>query len=66
MRSGTLGTSRATFSSWTSASRRRSASPGILKPIAEVTAMSDPQAALFEGGRAAFDLSIVNANFERL
>jgi two-component system cell cycle response regulator len=32
-----------------------------LKPIAEVTAMSDPQAALFEAAENPFDLVIVNA-----
>nr|WP_245224029.1 PleD family two-component system response regulator [Rhizobium halophytocola] len=35
-----------------------------LKPIAEVTAMSDPQAAVFEAAENAFDLVIVNANFD--
>lgn len=35
-----------------------------LKPIAEVTAISDPQAALFEAAENAFDLVVVNANFE--
>ncbi|MGO4564956.1 PleD family two-component system response regulator [Rhizobium sp. 2YAF20] len=35
-----------------------------LKPIAEVTAMSDPQAALFEAAESAFELVIVNSNFE--
>lgn len=35
-----------------------------LKPIATVTAMSDPQAALFEAAEANFDLVIVNSNFD--
>ena len=35
-----------------------------LKPIAEVMAMSDPQAALFEAAENSFDLVIVNANFD--
>ena len=35
-----------------------------LKPIAEVNAMSDPQAAVFEAAEHPFDLVIVNANFE--
>lgn len=35
-----------------------------LKPIAEVTAMSDPQAALFEAAENSFDLVIVNSNFD--
>jgi two-component system cell cycle response regulator len=35
-----------------------------LKPVAEVVAMSDPQAALFEAAENPFDLIIVNANFE--
>lgn len=35
-----------------------------LKPIAEVTTMSDPQAAVFEAAENPFDLIIVNANFE--
>lgn len=35
-----------------------------LKPVADVLALSDPQAALFEAAESAFDLVIVNANFE--
>lgn len=35
-----------------------------LKPIADVTAISDPQAALFEAAENAFELVIVNANFD--
>ncbi|ARO29708.1 response regulator PleD [Rhizobium sp. NXC14] len=35
-----------------------------LKPIADVLALSDPQAALFEAAENAFDLVIVNANFD--
>ena len=35
-----------------------------LKPIAQVTAMSDPQAALFEAAEHPFDLVIVNAAVE--
>ena len=35
-----------------------------LKPVAEVIAMSDPQAALFEAAENPVDLVIVNANFE--
>jgi two-component system cell cycle response regulator len=35
-----------------------------LKPIAEVTAQSDPQAAVFEAAEGAFDLIIVNSNFD--
>jgi two-component system cell cycle response regulator len=35
-----------------------------LKPIAAVTAMSDPQAALFEAAESVFDLVIVNSNFD--
>ncbi|WP_137133029.1 PleD family two-component system response regulator [Rhizobium sp. FY34] len=35
-----------------------------LKPVAEVTAMSDPQAAVFEAAENAFDLVIVNGNSE--
>jgi DNA-binding response OmpR family regulator len=34
-----------------------------LKPIADVTAISDPQAALFEAAENLFDLVVVNANF---
>ncbi|MDO9415901.1 PleD family two-component system response regulator [Pararhizobium sp.] len=35
-----------------------------LKPVADVVAMSDPQAALFEAAENTFDLVIVNANFD--
>lgn len=35
-----------------------------LKPIADVSVMSDPQAALFEAAENNFDLVIVNANFD--
>jgi two-component system cell cycle response regulator len=35
-----------------------------LKPIADVTAISDPQAALFEAAENAFELVIVNTNFD--
>lgn len=35
-----------------------------LKPVANVMAMSDPQAALFEAAETNFDLVIVNSNFE--
>ena len=35
-----------------------------LKPVADVTAMSDPQAALFEAAENSFDLVIVNSNFD--
>lgn len=35
-----------------------------LKPIAEVSVISDPQAALFEAAENNFDLVIVNANFD--
>lgn len=35
-----------------------------LKPIAEVTARSDPQAAVFEAAEGAFDMIIVNSNFD--
>jgi len=35
-----------------------------LKPIAAVTAISDPHAALFEAAENPFDLVIVNANFD--
>lgn len=34
-----------------------------LKPIADVTAMSDPQAALFQAAESNYELVIVNANF---
>lgn len=35
-----------------------------LKPIADVTAISDAQAALFEAAENSFDLVIVNSNFD--
>jgi two-component system cell cycle response regulator len=35
-----------------------------LKPIADVVAISDPQAALFEAAEHSFELVIVNSNFE--
>jgi two-component system cell cycle response regulator len=35
-----------------------------LKPICDVTAISDPQAALFEAAENAWDMVIVNANFD--
>ena len=35
-----------------------------LKPVADVTAMSDPQAALFEAAETPFELVIVNSNFD--
>ncbi|ANK85287.1 MULTISPECIES: PleD family two-component system response regulator [Rhizobium] len=35
-----------------------------LKPVANVLALSDPQAALFEAAENMFDLVIVNANFD--
>ncbi|MBY5354100.1 PleD family two-component system response regulator [Rhizobium leguminosarum] len=35
-----------------------------LKPVADVLALSDPQAALFEAAESALDLVIVNANFD--
>ncbi|QRM42261.1 PleD family two-component system response regulator [Rhizobium sp. BG4] len=35
-----------------------------LKPIADITAISDPQAALFEAAENAFELVIVNSNFD--
>ncbi len=35
-----------------------------LRPIADVVAMSDPQAAVFEAAESEFDLVIVNTNFE--
>ncbi|MBD9593942.1 MULTISPECIES: PleD family two-component system response regulator [Ensifer] len=38
--------------------------PRALKPIAEVSVISDPQAALFEAAENNFDLVIVNANFD--
>jgi len=35
-----------------------------LKPVADVVAISDPQAALFEAAESTFELVIVNANFD--
>jgi two-component system cell cycle response regulator len=35
-----------------------------LKPVADVVALSDPQAALFEAAENGFELVIVNANFD--
>ncbi|MBB3657588.1 two-component system cell cycle response regulator [Rhizobium sp. BK650] len=35
-----------------------------LKPVADVIAISDPQAALFEAAESAFELVIVNTNFD--
>ncbi len=35
-----------------------------LKPVADVVAMSDPQAALFDAAENSYDLVIVNANFD--
>ena len=35
-----------------------------LKPVADVVAISDPQAALFEAAENAFEFVIVNANFD--
>ncbi|MEZ2130302.1 MULTISPECIES: PleD family two-component system response regulator [unclassified Sinorhizobium] len=35
-----------------------------LKPIADVSAMSDPQAAIFEAAESPFELVIVNSNFD--
>lgn len=35
-----------------------------LKPVAEVTAMSDPQAAIFEAAESSADLVIINDNIE--
>ena len=35
-----------------------------LKPVADITAISDPQAALFEAAENPFDLVIVNTNFD--
>ncbi len=46
---------------------RASSQERILKaltPIADVTSLSDPQAALFEAAENSFDLVIVNSNFE--
>ncbi len=35
-----------------------------LKPVADITAISDPQSALFEAAENPFDLVIVNTNFD--
>jgi two-component system cell cycle response regulator len=35
-----------------------------LKPIGQVTALSDPQAAVFEAAEGLYDMVIVNSNFE--
>jgi two-component system cell cycle response regulator len=35
-----------------------------LKPVAEIIARSDPQAAVFEAAEGAFDMIIVNSNFD--
>ena len=35
-----------------------------LRPVADVTAMSDPQAAIFEAAEGSYDLIIVNSNFD--
>jgi len=35
-----------------------------LKPVADVSAMNDPQAAIFEAAEGNYDLVIVNSNFE--
>jgi two-component system, cell cycle response regulator len=35
-----------------------------LKPVADITVMSDPQAAIFEAAEGNFDVIIVNSNFE--
>lgn len=35
-----------------------------LKPIADVNAMNDPQAAIFEAAEGSYDLIIVNSNFD--
>lgn len=35
-----------------------------LKPVADVAAMNDPQAAIFEAAEGNYDLIIVNSNFE--
>ncbi|MDB5525598.1 MAG: PleD family two-component system response regulator [Rhizobium sp.] len=35
-----------------------------LKPVAEITSLSDPQAAVFEAAEGSFDLIIVNSNFD--
>jgi len=35
-----------------------------LKPVADVSAMNDPQAAIFEAAEGSYDLIIVNSNFE--
>ena len=35
-----------------------------LRPVADITVMSDPQAAIFEAAEGSFDLIIVNSNFD--
>ena len=35
-----------------------------LRPVADITAMNDPQAAIFEAAEGHFDLIIVNSNFD--
>lgn len=35
-----------------------------LKPVADITAMNDPQAAIFEAAEGSYDLIIVNSNFD--
>jgi two-component system cell cycle response regulator len=35
-----------------------------LRPVADVTALNDPQAAIFEAAEGSYDLVIVNSNFE--
>jgi two-component system cell cycle response regulator len=35
-----------------------------LRPVADVSAMSDPQAAIFEAAEGSYDLIIVNSNFD--
>jgi two-component system cell cycle response regulator len=35
-----------------------------LKPVADVTAMNDPQAAIFEAAEGSYDLIVVNSNFD--
>ena len=35
-----------------------------LKPVADVSAMNDPQAAIFEAAEGSYDLIIVNSNFD--
>ena len=35
-----------------------------LKPVADITSLSDPQAAVFEAAEGSYDLIIVNSNFD--